>query len=371
MRGGSVSIDQVSEPARIARPGEAISAEELALAARNHGMPLEALRYDLTPLGLHYVLIHYDIPQIDASAWRLRVGGLVERDLEFDLPALQRLPHRTVRVTIECAGNGRALLDPRPVSQPWLVEAVGTAEWTGVPLADLLEPAGLDPTAVEVVFTGADHGFERGVEQDYQRSLPVTDALSEDVLVAYAMNGAPLPPQHGFPVRLVVPGWYGMAHVKWLVGVQLVGQPFDGFQNAVAYRFRHVAGEPGAPVTRIAPRALLVPPGFPDFMSRTRVVRPGRVTVEGRAWSGRAPVAQVQVSVDDGKSWAEATLDSPSDHPWAWGGWRFEWQASPGSFVLILRAITTDGECQPLAGAWNRGGFGNNAAQRVPVHCLS
>src|SRR5829696_3695246 len=115
MRGGSVSIDQVSEPARIARPGEAISAEELALAARNPGMPLEALRYDLTPLGLHYVLIHYDIPQIDASAWRLRVGGLVERDLEFDLPALQRLPRRTVRVTMECAGNGRALLEPRPV----------------------------------------------------------------------------------------------------------------------------------------------------------------------------------------------------------------------------------------------------------------
>jgi DMSO/TMAO reductase YedYZ molybdopterin-dependent catalytic subunit len=366
-----VSTEQFSKRARIAEPGEAISAEELALAARNHGMPLEALRDDLTPLGLHYVLIHYDIPQIDASAWRLRVGGLVERDLELDLPALQRLPRRTVRVTMECAGNGRALLEPRPVSQPWLLEAVGTAEWTGVPLADLLEPVELDPTAVEVVFTGADHGFERGVEQDYQRSLPLADALAEDVLVAYAMNGMPLPPQHGFPVRLVVPGWYGMAHVKWLVGVELVAEPFDGFQNAVAYRFRQEGGEPGAPVTRIAPRALLVPPGFPDFMSRTRVVRPGRVTLEGRAWSGRAPVARVQVSVDDGKSWAEATLDPAADHPWAWRGWRFEWQASPGSFVLIPRATTTDGECQPLAGAWNRGGFGNNMAQRVPVRCLS
>jgi len=366
----SVSIEEFSQRARIAEPGEAISAEELALAARNHGMPLEALRHDLTPFGLHYVLIHYDIPQIDASGWRLRVGGLVERDLEFDLPALQRLPRRTVRVTMECAGNGRALLEPRPVSQPWLVEAVGTAEWTGVPLADLLEPAEVDPTAVEVVFTGADHGFERGVEQDYQRSLPLADALAEDVLVAYAMNGSPLPPQHGFPVRLVVPGWYGMAHVKWLVGVEVVGEPFDGFQNAVAYRFRQVAGEPGTPVTRIAPRALLVPPGSPDFMSRTRVVRPGRITLEGRAWSGRAPVARVQISVDNGNTWAEATLDPPADHPWAWRGWRFEWQASPGSFMLIPRAITADGDCQPLAGVWNRGGFGNNMAQRVPVRCL-
>ena len=303
-----VRLEDVSRPGRVAESGEAISEQELALAARNHGMPLEALRYDVTPLGLHYLLIHYDIPAIDPDAWRLRVGGLVGQPAELDLAALRSLPARTVRVTMECAGNGRARLQPRPISQPWLVEAVGTADWTGVPLHAVLDRTGVDPSAVEVVFTGADHGVERGVEQDYQRSLPVDEALGADVLLAYEMNGVALPPQHGFPLRLVVPGWYGMAHVKWLVGIELVDRPFTGFQQDVAYRFRQRPDEHGEPVTRIGPRALTIPPGFPDFMSRTRIVRPGPVPLEGRAWCGRAEVARVEVSVDGGASRARGRM---------------------------------------------------------------
>ena len=148
-------------------------------------------------------------------------------------------------VTLECAGNGRARLHPRPVSQPWLVEAVGTAEWTGTPLAPLLREAGIDADAVDVVFTGADHGVERGVEQDYQRALPLAEALRAEVLLAYEMNGAPLPAQHGFPLRLVIPGWYGMAHVKWLTRITVLAEPFDGYQNAVAYRLKARRGRPG------------------------------------------------------------------------------------------------------------------------------
>jgi DMSO/TMAO reductase YedYZ molybdopterin-dependent catalytic subunit len=272
---------------------------------------------------------------------------------------------------MECAGNGRAGLDPRPVSQPWLVEAVGTAEWTGVPLRDILAAAGVDPAGVDVVFTGADHGVERGVEQDYQRSLTLAEAGEEDVLVAYAMNGAPLAPQHGYPVRLVAPGWYGMAHVKWLARIDVVGEPFTGFQQSVAYRMRQDADESGAPVTRIAPRALVIPPGFPDFMSRTRVVRPGPVLLEGRAWSGRSPIAAVEVSVDAGRSWAAAALDPADGHRWAWRRWQLPWTATPGSHVLTARAIASDGETQPTEQAWNRGGFANNAAQRIPVTCLT
>ncbi len=211
----SLSAEFSTEP-RIAEPDEGIGLDELALAARNHGMPLEALRYDLTPVGLHYLLVHYDIPAVDPGTWRLEVGGAVARPLSLDLDAVHARPRRSLPVTIECAGNGRARLNPRPVSQPWLVEAVGTAEWTGTPLAPLLEEAGLSADAVDVVFTGADHGVERGVEQDYQRSLPVAEALRAEALLAYEMNGQPLPVQHGFPVRLVIPGWYGMAHVKWL-----------------------------------------------------------------------------------------------------------------------------------------------------------
>lgn len=161
-------MEEISTPGRVAEPGEGITEHELALAARNHGMPLEAMRYDVTPPGLHYLLIHYDIPLISLGGWRLRVAGQ-----ELDMPALQAFPAHTVRVTMECAGNGRARLEPRPVSQPWLVEAVGTADWTGVPLHLVLEQVGIPADAVEVIFTGADHGIERGVEQDYQRSLPI------------------------------------------------------------------------------------------------------------------------------------------------------------------------------------------------------
>jgi len=365
----TVSLDDVSTPGRLADPGEGIGLDELALAARNHGMPLEALRYDVTPPGLHYLLIHYDIPAAHGPSWRLRVDGLVRTPLDLSLADLADLPSRTVRVTMECAGNGRARLEPRPVSQPWLVEAVGTAEWTGVPLRDVLDRAGVDPSAVEVLFTGADHGVERGVEQDYQRSLPVGEAGRPEVLLAYAMNGSSLPPQHGFPLRLVVPGWYGMAHVKWLNRIELIGEPFSGYQQSVAYRFRQRPEDPGEPVTRIAPRALLIPPGFPDFMSRRRVVDAGPVTIEGRAWCGRAPLERVEVSADGGETWLAAELTPAGDHPWAWRRFTATWAATPGRHVLTARAFAAGGDAQPDGPAWNRGGFANNGPQLIETYC--
>ena len=365
-------LDDVSSAARLAGPDEGISQEELALAARNHGLPLEALRYDVTPPGLHYVLTHYDIPYVDDTPWQLTLGGRVRRPLRLGIDDLRSFPAAIVRVTMECAGNGRALLTPRPVSQPWLVEAVGTAEWTGVPLRLLLAEAGVEPDAVDVVFTGADHGVERGVEQDYQRALPLDTATGgePEMLVAYEMNGGPLPPQHGQPLRLVVPGWYGMAHVKWLRDITVTDTHFDGFQQAVAYRLRQHAGDPGEPVTRIAPRALLIPPGFPDFMSRARVVRPGAVPLAGRAWSGRAPVTGVEVSTDAGRSWHPAELEPDTGHRWAWRRWTFPWDATPGNHVLSARATDAEGHTQPLDQPWNRGGFANNLVQRVNVLCL-
>jgi sulfane dehydrogenase subunit SoxC len=362
-------VDDLSRPSRLAEEGEGISSEELQLAGRNHALPLEALRYDVTPAGLHYLLIHYDIPDLDPGSHRVTVDGRVARPLDLDLAALRRRPRVTRQVTLECAGNGRALLHPRPVSQPWLVEAVGTAEWTGTPLAPLLREAGVAEDAGDVVFTGADHGIERGVEQDYQRALPVTEALRDEVLLAYEMNGAPLLPQHGAPLRLVVPGWYGMAHVKWLRRITVLDQPFDGFQNAVAYRLRQDAEDPGVPVTRIEPRALVRPPGFPDFMSRTRVLRPGPCRLDGRAWSGHGPVVRVEVTVDGGATWTDAELDAPTGD-FAWRRWSVEWPATAGSYTISARATDASGRTQPTQPAWNRGGFANNLLQRVPVVVL-
>ena len=243
---GTRDLTEVSLPSRVAADGEGIGPDELGLAARNHGMPLEALRYDVTPLGLHYLLTHYDIPDVDPSTYRLSIGGLVESPLTLSLDELRARPRVSAAVTLECAGNGRARLLPRPVSQPWLHEAVGTMRWTGTPLAPLLREAGLSDRAVDVVFTGVDHGVERGEEQDYARGLPLAEALRDEVLLAYECNDVPLLPQHGFPLRLVVPGWYGMAHVKWLRSIEVVDTPFDGYQQR-AYSLRQETGEPGTP----------------------------------------------------------------------------------------------------------------------------
>jgi DMSO/TMAO reductase YedYZ molybdopterin-dependent catalytic subunit len=363
-----VTIDSaVSAAARLAEPGEGISEDELRLAARNHGMPLEVLRYDITPAGLHYLLTHYDIPYLDPAAWTLPIGGRVDRPLTLSLDDLRRRPAVTRRVTLECAGNGRAHISPRPISQPWLDEAVGTAEWTGTPLAPLLREAGLSDGAVEVAFTGADHGVERGVEQDYARALPLDEALRDDVLLVYEMNGHPLPPQHGAPIRLIVPGWYGMTQVKWLVRIDVRTEEFDGFQNAVAYRIKQDADAPGEPVTRILPRALIMPPGFPDFQSRTRVVDRGSHELSGRAWSGWGTITRVELSVDGGASWADADLGEAGD-TYAWQAWTWTWDAvAPGRFELRARATDSAGNTQPVDQDWNRQGMANNHAQRVPV----
>ncbi|HEY1316313.1 MAG TPA: sulfite oxidase [Gaiella sp.] len=345
-----------------------ISQDELRLAARNHGMPLEALRWPITPVGLHYLLIHYDVPLVDPDAFRLEVTGAVENPIALELDDLRERPAVETVATFECAGNGRALLDPRPVSQPWLNEAVGTARWRGVSLAALLQEARPSRDAVDVVFSGLDRGVEGEIEQRYERSLPLSEATGAGCVVAYEMNGGALPPQHGFPLRLVVPGWYGMTNVKWLTEIRVVEEPFDGYQVTSGYRIRQTEEEDGLPVTRMRPRSLMAPPGIPDFQTRDRIAGRGHHLLEGRAWSGRAPIARVEVSVDDARTWADATLLREFDDRYAWCGWSFSWDATPGDHVLCSRATDETGDAQPLEPEWNLGGYENNAVQRVRVH---
>jgi DMSO/TMAO reductase YedYZ molybdopterin-dependent catalytic subunit len=348
---------------------DGVTLPELQLAARNHGMPLEALRYPVTPVGLHYLLIHYDIPEVDADTWRLRVDGDVQLPREFSLDELRALPAVELVATMECAGNGRARLEPRPISQPWLLEAVGTARWRGVSLESVLYRAGVRPGATHVLFTGLDHGVEGGSEQHYQRALPLAEASRDEVLLAYEMNGAPLPPQHGFPLRLVTPGWYGMTNVKWLDSITLLDKPFTGYQQSHAYRFRVDEDDEGTPVTRMQPRALMLPPGVPDFMTRERTVHEAPVVLEGRAWSGWAPIESVEVSVDGGASWDAATLDDVASQ-WAWRGWSFAWSPEPGRHVIACRATDARGTGQPLDPVWNVGGYSNTAVQQVVVNVV-
>jgi DMSO/TMAO reductase YedYZ molybdopterin-dependent catalytic subunit len=359
--------EAIEVPVASVAASEQITPAELRLAARNHGLPLEALGYDVTPTGLHYLLIHYDIPVVDAATWHLRVEGRVGRELSLSLGDLRARPATTLAVTLECAGNGRALLSPRPLSQPWLLEAVGTAEWTGVPVRDVLEEAGVDDGAVEALFSGLDRGVEGGEPQRFERSLPLAEAMRDEVLLAYAMNDAPLLPQHGFPLRLVVPGWYGMASVKWLERITVLDRPFDGYQQARGYRLRQAPEEDGAPVSRMLPRSLMIPPGIPEFATRERRLEPGTCILRGRAWSGLGTVDRVELSTDGGATWSDARL-GPQPSPWAWRAWEWEWErVEPGAYEVCCRAGDSAGNTQPLQAPWNLGGYANNAVQRVPV----
>jgi sulfane dehydrogenase subunit SoxC len=230
-----------------------------------------------------------------------------------------------------------------------------------VPLHQILH---LKDEATEVVFHGADRGIDAGVEHHLARSLTREQALRDEVLVAYAMNGAPLPPQHGAPLRLVVPRWYGMASVKWLGAIEALDRPFDGVQQMRSYHFRRVRGEKGEPCTLMRVNSLMVPPGIPDFYTRRRVVEAGPVEIVGRAWSGAAPVERVEFGVDG--SWSTAQV-APQRHALSWMRWRFAWHATPGEHELACRATDAAGNTQPLEPPWDLSGFGNNGVQRVHV----
>jgi DMSO/TMAO reductase YedYZ molybdopterin-dependent catalytic subunit len=340
--------------------------EEVYLANRNHGMLLEMLRHDVTPVGLHYLLNHFDVPYVpNAETWRLEIGGKVATPLTVSLDEIRSLPQKTLRVTLECAGSGRALLQSRWPSMPWMHTAVGTSEWTGTPLRNVLERAGLAPDVVDISFHGIDSGFDRGSEHEFGRSLKPSMAMHEDVLLVHAMNGQPLLPQHGFPLRLIVPGWYGMASVKWLNRIEAQTQPYRGHQQVGSYIYKASASDPGVPVSHIRVKSLMVPPGIPDWFTQERLVEAGPVTIHGRAWSGNGvPVTKVEVAVDG--TWAEASLD-PVAAKYAWRGWQFNWKAVRGEHELACRATDANGETQPIEPMFDRGGFGTNAVHKVRV----
>ena len=339
--------------------------EELQLASRNSGILLETLRHDVTPAGLHYLLNHFDVPYVAGDTWQVEAAGRVSKPASISLDDIRSFPARTLPVTLECAGNGRGAMSPRYPSMPWVCEAVGNAEWTGTPLRHLLERVGLLDDAIEIAFIGADRGFDRGQEHAFGRSLSRDMALSDDVLLVWAMNGQPLLPQHGFPLRLIVPGWYGMASVKWLTRIEALAKPYDGFQQAVGYHYRSEPDGPRTPITHMRVKSLLVPPGIPDWYTRRRLMDASQIMLTGRAWSGGGvSIARVDVGIDG--AWTQAELEPPLGK-FAWRGWRCLWNAEPGAHELVCRATDANGETQPLETRWDAGGFGNNAVHRVQV----
>lgn len=352
----------------MADPSRPSRDKELDLVPReedpyNAGTPMRALGAPLTPTRSFYVRSHFPVPELDPDDWRLVVDGEVERPLELSLGDLRGLPVRSMAVTLECAGNGRRAMDPVPGGTPWAFDAVSTAEFTGTPLYRVLDRAGVSAAALEIVFTGADRGVVAdGGETAFERSLPWAVARDPDVLLAWAMNGERLAPGHGRPVRLVVPAWYGMASVKWLVRVRASLEPFRGWFQAERYVYRGRDGRPdGTPLRYKRVRAVIARP------EEGASVAVGPVEVAGTAWSGGVPVERVEVSADGGGTWHDARLGEPAGHHAA-SPWRWTWRAErPGRYVLAARATDAAGETQPLDPLWNTHGYGNNVVQRVAV----
>ena len=319
------------------------------------------------PNARFYLRNHFPMPDLEAAAFRLAVGGLVERPLSVSLRDLHNMRSQTLVVTLECAGNGRALFQPPIDGEKWNLGAVSTAEWTGVPLLELLDRAGVRSGAREVVFRGADGGAVDGHAEPirFERSLSLGDARDENVLLAYAMNGEPLPVEHGFPLRLIVPGWYAVAAVKWLTEIELVDRPFIGHYQTDKYWYEWTRGGETVrePVTLQQVRALITEPAAGGEVPR------GQTIIRGVAWSGAAPIERVDVSVNGG-GWQSARLvGERRRHGWQW------WELSarfdePGDVTCAARATDLAGRTQPERAEWNRLGYGNNAVQQVPIRIV-
>jgi DMSO/TMAO reductase YedYZ molybdopterin-dependent catalytic subunit len=314
------------------------------------------------PRTQFYVRNHFGIPLLDPGEWALAVRGAVERPTRLSLRELHHMRSHTMTVTLECAGNGRSLHDPRVGGEQWGFGGVSTAEWTGVPLCEVLERAGVRANAREVIFRGADQGILDGDTDAtrFERSLPVDDAWHAGALLAYAMNGEPLPARHGAPVRLIVPSWYAMASVKWLTEIEVSPTPFGGRYQTDSYVYEYEGDPRVEPVTLQRVRAVIVEPRAGDVLKR------GGVTVRGVAWSGAAPIARVEVSIG-GTPWHEADLVGPRQrHTWQW--WELITQRGiPGPTTIRARATDLAGRTQPDRATPNRWGYGNNSVHTVAL----
>jgi DMSO/TMAO reductase YedYZ molybdopterin-dependent catalytic subunit len=321
--------------------------------------PLQALGLPEIPSERHFLRSHFPVPPLDGDAWALQVVG-ADGHFALTLDALRALHRRTLRVVLECAGHRRAEMSPLPPGVPWACGAVAEASWTGASLGVVLRGAGVPAGAVEVVLEGADAGEFEGLPGTHRfaRSLPLSKALDRDVLLAYEMNGQPIPVDRGGPVRVIVPGWYATDSVKWLDRAWFAFEPFDGAFQAHDYRWREPGEQgPGRRMTELPIHALITAPSDRQQLSA------GPCVVRGTAWSGRHGVESVYVQLDE-QPWSRARLESARGR-FARAFWELDCTLTPSVHRLACRAFDRDGTCQPDAPLPNVGGYANNS-----VHCV-
>jgi DMSO/TMAO reductase YedYZ molybdopterin-dependent catalytic subunit len=359
------SRDLAANPAATEGPADAAARSGLNVIRRvplNAETPDGSLVPPVTPTPHVYVRTNFGIPQLDPRTHRVAVGGAVASPFDFAIADLATLEQSTVVVTMECAGNDRTKIVPAVPGEPWTGGAVSTVRWTGVPLHRLLDRAGIDSSVTEILFEGADHGRVETVDDDisFARSLPLSDALHPETLLATAMNGEPLPPRYGAPIRLVVPGWFGMASVKWLRRIDARATPFDGYFQTQRYIYSD--GHHSVPVTRMRVKSMIADP--PDGAT----IAAGTTRILGWAWSGDGAITGVEVSRDGERRWHPARLH-PAESRTAWTRWEIELDLhGTGPCILRSRARDEAGNVQPDTPPWNTLGYGNNAIRAVTIH---
>jgi sulfite oxidase len=362
---------RVPHLARAEQEGEGGSLYELTARPANYESVRETFTTRLTPVERFYIRNHFDLPTGDpaawADSWRLGVTGLVSKPLSLSVADLQAMKQTTVEAVLQCAGNGRGLFRPRVPGVQWRIGAMGNAEWTGVRFADILARAGATKDARHVQL----QGMERPTLEKtppFVRGIPIAKALHPDTLVALRMNGAPLSPHHGFPARLVVPGWVGDDWVKWLTTVEVRVDEPKGFFYETGYRFPEPPGAPGeaVPPERMKPMSTLFVKSLIGSISDGDVIAPGRHELVGVAFSGEARIAKVEVTLDGGATWTRAELDGP-DTEYGFRVFRHDWDAAPGKHTIGSRATDTKGATQPVEPVWNPAGYLHNAIDLVDV----
>jgi DMSO/TMAO reductase YedYZ molybdopterin-dependent catalytic subunit len=333
--------------------------------------PFSTLNSFITPNEQFFVRSHFNVPKLELDGWRLLIEGRVDKPCELGYKELLRMPSRTVTMTLECAGNSRIFLSPKVGGVQWELGAVSNAEWTGVPLAAVLKRAGIRAGAIEVVLEGADHGVitKEPVspgEIHYARSLPLAKALMPEVILAYSMNGEPLSRSHGFPLRAIVPGWYGMASVKWLSRVVVTDTSFRGYFQTSDYTFWEQRDELPVqllPVSEVEVKAEIARPALHEIIPTDTIYR-----VYGAAWTGESEVSSVELSIDGGTRWEQAQLLGESV-PYAWRFWEYYWRtpSEPGTHILMARATDARGEVQPMLRDTHRGSYIISHVQPIEV----
>ena len=340
----------------------------------NAETPPDLLRQSfITPTESFYVRSHGDVPVVDPERYRLKVSGLVEQPLELSLDLVQSLPKTELISTLYCAGNRRVELmerTPMPGKVAWNVGAAGNARWGGVLLRDVLAEAGVQSGARHAAFTGLDLDEEGGTGAPFGGSVPIKKATSEDVLLAYEMNGEPLAPEHGYPLRVVVGGYIGARSVKWLSEINLRAEPSDNYYQAVEYRLfpPHVTAETADPsdgeaLGELPLNAVICTPHNDDALE------PGRVAVRGYALAAsEIRIEQVEVSPDGGETWTQASLTAKGS-PAAWRFWEADLELGPGQHEIVARASDSGSGVQPetVEEIWNFQGYANNAWHRISV----